>query len=166
MSEFDNTGSLGIEDKQDHPQRVKDLAGTETKYYFSAAELDKMRRATEELNRDKLPHGGYAGTAQDLDDKIDGIQFESAKTYDTLADAIALDPKPADGTGFKVSKVTDAANAGNYTFQSDEANGVRFESDFGLTEDDKSTTLDPSDTEKLPVGKAVGDYIRYRRYST
>ena len=77
---------------------------------------------------------------QQLEKKINDIQFEGAKTYDTLADAVAVDPKPADGTGFKVSKVTDAANAGNYTFQSGEANGVRFESSFGLTEADKSET--------------------------
>ncbi|WP_167596636.1 hypothetical protein [Leeuwenhoekiella sp. ZYFB001] len=77
---------------------------------------------------------------QQLEKKINDIQFEGAKTYDTLADAVAVDPKPADGTAFKVSKVTDAANAGNYTFQSNEANGVRFESDFGLTEADKSET--------------------------
>ena len=51
MSEFNNAGSLGIEAKQDHPQRVKELAGTDTKYYFSAEELDKMRRATEELHK-------------------------------------------------------------------------------------------------------------------
>src|SRR5690554_3626539 len=62
-----------------------------------------------------------------LGDTLDAAIFESVKVYDSLADAQAVDPKPADGTVFQVSEATDSNNAGYYSFQSSEPGGTRFE---------------------------------------
>lgn len=58
------------------------------------------------------------------------VSVEGGILYDTLFDAQSVDPVPSDGTVFQVSRQTDPNNSGVYSFQSQEANGVRFERDF------------------------------------
>lgn len=94
--------------------------------YNSIAQLGNKVKEIENQS-EKLPTGGYAGTAQDLKNDINSINLENVAVYDTLAAAQALDPMPANGVIFQVSKVTDAENAGYYSFQSGSPNGTRFE---------------------------------------
>lgn len=161
MSEFVD-GTLPIEDKVDHPQRVKDLEGILSKYFYSSSDFNLLKRAIIENFTDKLAKGNFEGTADDLKDQLDNVVFEGAKTYNTLQLAkdyyASADPKPVNGTGFKVSKVTDAANAGNYTFQSGEANGVRPEGGIPLTEDDKSTTGVAAGESRLVTSEEVFNF--------
>jgi hypothetical protein len=79
---------------------------------------------------------------------------EGGKLYDTLADAEAVNPKPVNGTVFQVSKLTDPNNAGIYTFQSAEVNGVRFER-LNLNTTDKVT----SNNKFNPKDYVAGYYI-------
>ena len=51
---------------------------------------------------------------------------EGGKSYDTLAQAQAVDPKPQDGTVFQVDQSTDPTNAGYHKFDSAEAGGTKF----------------------------------------
>tara|TARA_R110002012_G_scaffold190633_1_gene358195 strand:- start:3549 stop:5756 length:2208 start_codon:yes stop_codon:yes gene_type:complete len=118
----------------------------------------------------KLDKDGFVGSAKTLKEQIDAVTFEGAKTYDTLQLAkdyfASADPKPVNGTGFKVSKVTDAANAGNYTFQSGEANGVRPEGGIALTEADKSITGPSANDDKLPTNAQVFDiFTKIKAYN-
>lgn len=150
MSEFDNTGSLGIEDKQDHPQRLKDLAGTETKYYFSAAELDKMRRATEELFQTKASKDDLVSAANGF---ILFANEAAANTYFT-------NNPPAEDVLFKYTDAA-ASKADFYRRASDNTTQVLKER--SLTDADKAVTLDPNDTGKIQTGKTVGDYIQSKQ---
>lgn len=61
-----------------------------------------------------------------LSELADSAVF-SSQYFDTLSDAILLTPKPSNGTVFRVSEVTDPVNAGVYSFNDGEVNGVRFE---------------------------------------
>jgi hypothetical protein len=56
--------------------------------------------------------------------------LKDSKVYNTLLEATSLTYKPADGTPFQVSSVTDPDNAGFYSFQSSEPNGVRYEQPY------------------------------------
>lgn len=63
----------------------------------------------------KIDKGGYLGTAQDLKNDIDAVQFEGAKTYQTLAELQAVNPVPATGTASKVSNDPTQSNNGYYS---------------------------------------------------
>ena len=67
MSEFKPDGTLGIEDKVDHPQRVKELAATDSKYYYSAEELNAIKKGAEELNKTKASKEHVSAAAKGFD---------------------------------------------------------------------------------------------------
>ncbi|MEE3147286.1 MAG: hypothetical protein VX319_04365, partial [Bacteroidota bacterium] len=125
MSEFNNAGSLGIEAKQDHPQRVKELAGTDTKYYFSAEELDKMRRATEELHKLKA-------TKDELVAAADGFLLFA---NEAAANSFFTDNPPVKNILFRYTD-QGASKADFYRRASD--NTTQLLKEAGLTEQDKS----------------------------
>ncbi|RXG32033.1 hypothetical protein [Leeuwenhoekiella marinoflava] len=127
MSEFQQDGTLGIEDKQDHPQRVKDLTGTESKFYYSAEELDKMRRATEELFKTKASKEDIVSAANGF------ILFAN----ETAANTFFTNNPPAEDVLFKYTDAA-ASKADYYRRASDNTTQVLKER--SLTEEDISQT--------------------------
>lgn len=100
--------------------------------------VERLGEKVKELNdaSPKLPIGNYEGTAQTLKEDLDSqiasltdIEFAGI-VYDTLIDAQAVNPAPADGTLFWVSPITDADNAGVYSFDASEPNGTKFQREF------------------------------------
>ena len=93
---------------------------------FTATNVrDVLKEADAELGAHDVSLGVLDGRLNDLEN----IEF-SGIIYDTLVDAQAVSPAPANGTQFAVSNITDPNNAGYYSFQSGEPNGTRFERDF------------------------------------
>lgn len=80
--------------------------------------------------------GGYPGTTQDLKNEFDSINFEGVKVWDTLSEAQAVTPTPADYTGFSVNPNTDPENAGQYYYLASEQDGTKFYRDFISKTDD------------------------------
>ncbi|WP_416440446.1 hypothetical protein ACH3O9_11265 [Leeuwenhoekiella sp. A16] len=133
MSEF----PLNISPKEDHPSQIEKIKGLDQKYYLSAADINKIFRALTENQltfNDYMKSGSFPGNADDLKAIFDSAVFDSVKVEDSLQIAInkyaAADPKPADGTIFRVSEITDPDNAGEYSYQSGEANNYRFEKPY------------------------------------
>ena len=96
------------------------------------------------IDSTKLDKDGYTGTAQDLKDNIDSINFNGVKVYDTLAEAQAVTPTPLDYNGFSVDPLTDPTNAGQYYYLASEPNGTKFYRDFALTQSDIVLDLSPN----------------------
>src|SRR5690625_3893335 len=79
--------------------------------------------------------------AQEVHDEVDTLKDmvigigsgEGGKAYPTLADAQAVDPKPADGTVFQVEE---EENAGYWVFDSSEPGGTKFLREFGASQED------------------------------
>lgn len=65
----------------------------------------------------------FESEAQDIKDTLANMTT-TGKIYDSLADAIAESPKPADGTPFSV--MGDGDNDGYYKFDSTQTDGVKF----------------------------------------
>jgi lysophospholipase L1-like esterase len=63
----------------------------------------------------KTDKGGYSGTSQDLKNELDTKIFEGAKTYQTKALLLAVDPVPSEGTPAKVSNDSVFGNNGYYS---------------------------------------------------
>lgn len=74
-----------------------------------------------------------AETLQNIQELVSST--EGTIIYTTLADALALAPKPADGIVFQVSTATLNAPAGYYSFQSTQPNGIKYERAFLKAED-------------------------------
>lgn len=153
MSEFDNTGSLGIEDKQDHPQRLKDLAGTETKYYFSAAELDKMRRATEELFQTKASKNDLVAAANGF---ILFANEGAANTYFT-------NNPPAEDV---LLKYTDPGSSKADFYRRASDNTTQVLKERSLTEEDISQTCPEENSNELATsGQMYSEKIAAQLYA-
>lgn len=63
-------------------------------------------------------------------DEIEGLATGEGKTYTTLADAVAVSPKPADFTPFIVSQTGDPQNSGYWYFLASSTDGVQFNRPF------------------------------------
>jgi len=105
----------------DHSQETSGNPHSVTKTEVGLGNVDNTSDA------DKPVSTAQREAIGDLQTQLDAAIFESVKVYDSLADAQAVDPKPADGTVFQVSEATDSNNAGYYSFQSSEPGGTRFE---------------------------------------
>lgn len=93
--------------------------------------------------------------------QVQGIQDGGGQTFDTLADAEAVDPKPADFTPFQVSETGDPDNAGYWYYLASEPNGVKFNRpyiDTGefILKDGYNTTGTGLKTELDAVREGVG----------
>ncbi|WP_431471902.1 SGNH/GDSL hydrolase family protein [Nonlabens sp. SCSIO 43208] len=70
-------------------------------------------------------HDFNMGLVDQALESIENINFDGVKVYETLADAIAVTPTPADYTGFSVDPTTDPDNAGQYYYLASEQDGVK-----------------------------------------
>ena len=104
MSVFEN-GGLPIEEKEDHPQRLADLSGILSKYYYTAEEINILKSAIVENFRDKLASGNFQGTAEDLKELI-------TSTTTGVFGPIT----PATAATFTTDGFATAAEAGDYVF--------------------------------------------------
>lgn len=67
------------------------------------------------LSSDVLQKGTYTGTASDLKNDIENIQFEGVKSYQSKSDLEAVNPVPAVGTAAKVVNDSLSENNGYYS---------------------------------------------------
>ncbi|GAK96835.1 hypothetical protein JCM19294_1144 [Nonlabens tegetincola] len=116
----------------------------ERKHKADADTFNEIKEKHNALVPEVLLKNGYEGTAQDLKNEIDNINFDGVKVYDTLAAAQAVSPTPADYTGFSVNPNTDPNNAGQYYYLASEQDGVKFYRDFALTQSDIVIDLSPN----------------------
>src|SRR5690625_1483864 len=92
-----------------------------------------------------------------LKDMVIGIgSGEGGKAYPTLADAQAVDPKPADGTVFQVEE---EANAGYWVFDSSEPGGTKFLREFGASREELSQSIEKTLAEYPTLADAMADDI-------
>lgn len=102
---------LNIEEKEDHPDRIAQLEGVDSKYYESAEEINKKRAGIEE-NQELI---------QINKNSIAAIINGEGETFTTRALAMAEDPLPADGVAFVVFNEID--HNGQYRYNSAEGSG-------------------------------------------
>ena len=125
MSVFEN-GGLPIEDKEDHPQRLAELEGVLSKYYYTAEEINVLKRAIVENFTNKLPKGGYEGTAADLKAEI---QATVSGVFGPIT--------PATAATFTIDGFATAAENGDYVF----APGTPDEVTITVTEADRTNAV-------------------------
>lgn len=81
-------------------------------------------------------HDFNMGLVDQALESIENINFEGVKVYETLAEAQAVSPTPADYTGFSVDPNTDPNNAGQYYYLASEQDGTKFYRPFPLNVND------------------------------
>ncbi|WP_162926920.1 hypothetical protein [Flavobacterium psychrotrophum] len=136
---------LQIETKEDYASMVPAANTIPSQYKITSGEFNDVVGKTNEIVESiNLANESIAGLATG----------EAGKVYATLAEAVALNPKPANGVSFQVS-ATDAANAGYYSFQSAQPNGVKFERPYVTVASD----FDAQDTTKAVSAAAISEFI-------
>jgi len=104
MSEFKPDGTLGIEDKVDHPQRVKELAATDSKYYYSAEELNIIKKGTEELNKTKAGKEDLSAAAKGFENFANPAAADAFFTTNPPAENVLFvytDPGESNGEFYR-----------------------------------------------------------------
>ena len=125
MSVFEN-GGLPIEEKEDHPQRLADLNGILSKYYYTAAEINILKTAIVENFTNKLASGNFEGTAEDLENLITST---STGIFGPIT--------PATAATFTTDGFATAAEAGDYIF----APGTADEVTITVTAEDRENSV-------------------------
>ena len=145
-----NIAPLSIEQKEDYASSIA-ASQIATKYKIQSQEFNQVvAKANELIDKSNLQAESIAGISSG----------EGGKIYETRAAAIAVNPKPANGIVFQVSEITDAVNAGYYSFQSAQPNGILFEKPFLK----KASVFTASDNDKLTTAAQVTAAFSGARY--
>ena len=115
-----NVEQLNIETKTDNAAKLLQLQGFPSNEYIKNSEFNEVVDKTNEL----------VEKSNQQDEAIAQLSDAGGKIYNSLAQVIALNPKPANGIAFQVSAELDAENAGYYFFDSTAPSGVRFDRKF------------------------------------